>query len=317
MSTREMTIYAPEGLVAGGDIKGESFQYLNLATGEKLPVADMKSAYHENWHIAFKRSVICVNGGVAGPGGILGACVIHPPDVPREEFLKLTDDDFKSMFAEVTKIPEGLELLPEGIEPAIFDWRVLKDDKWTANSVKGWKLRLADGASFAKMRVKNVAGDSVTITIQCAFQPAKGAPLEPDRTAQLAPGDHFSFRQGKAVSSDEADWDIRHGGGALFLNSSVSGPGKAGAIGSNKYGAQWKTVENPSDSIAYFMDEYGSIFRHPKWYRYNIDGKHNIHPNGAVYVLRAADGDYKVQVYDYFEHKGSDLGNIRIRFAKL
>ncbi len=54
-----------------------------------------------------------------------------------------------------------------------------------------------------------------------------------------------------------------------------------------------------------------------QWYCYNIDGKHDIHPNGAVYGLKTADGDFKIQVCDYFEHEGSDLGNIRIRYEKL
>ncbi len=88
-------------------------------------------------------------------------------------------------------------------------------------------------------------------------------------------------------------------------------------MGSNKYGAKWKELTDPSDCIVFFVDEYGSLLRTPKWYRYNIDGEHNIHPNGAVYLLRTPEGDYAFQVFDYFEHNGSDVGNFRVRYKKL
>jgi len=317
MSSKEITIYAPEGLVAGGNVLGESFQHFNLETGARLPLPDEQAKSDKSWHIAFKRSIICINSGPAGVGGVLGGCALPPVDVSRDDFLKLVSADFEKMFDSVSKVPDNMVFAEEGIEPAIFGWRVQKGDKWEAPVAKGWKLRLADGESFAKMRVRKVEDDEMTITIQYAYQPAKDAPLGPDVTVTIKPGDCFNFSKGEAVSKSGDNWDIKHDGDKIFLNSSVSGPGKAGAIGSNKYGAQWKTVENPSDSIAYFMDEYGTVFRNPKWYRYNIDGKHNIHPNGAVYIIRTGAGDFKIQVFDYFEHRGSDLGNIRIRYARL
>jgi len=317
MKSGEITVLAPKGLVAGGDTAGESYQYFNLVTGEKINLTNEQASKSDFWTIAVKRSVICVNGGLAGPQDITGACIDPPVDVGREEFIKLTGEDWKRKFDAVKGFPKDVDLKPEGIEPAIFGWRVEKEGKWTAPTAKGWKLRLADGESFAKMRVKEVGDDGMTIIVQYAFQPAKDASLSENRTAVIKPGEAFSFREGSSVNSESGAGDIKHGGDKIYLNSSVSGSGKAGAIGSNKYGAMWKSIDSAADSAAYFMDEFGSIFRNPKWYRYNIDGKHNIHPNGAVYGLRTKDGDFKVQVFDYFEAEGSDLGNMRIRYEKL
>ncbi|MBI5179749.1 MAG: HmuY family protein [Nitrospinae bacterium] len=314
--TNSLTVYAPEMIVAGGDPRGETCRYYNLVTGKKLVISEEKAANSAEWHIAFKRSVIKVNGGSAGTGGITGACISLPFDVSRENFLALTDADFRQKFDAVNAIPPGAELRPEAIDPAIFGWCVETDGAIQANAIKCWKLRLADGASFAKLRIKEVGQKREYVIAEYGYQPARGSSVSEVRTGRLDEGNGFSFAQGCAIAPDGTAWDIRLSAGAIFLNSSASGPGMAGAIGSNTWTAKWDALD-PSDSVAYFMDEMGAIFRSPKWYRYNINGKHDIHPNGAVYALRTKDGDFKVQVYDYFMHKGSDIGNFRVRYAKL
>lgn len=316
METKELIIFAPGTAVAGGDAAGESYQYINLLSGQ---IAGKNSGGSGSWHIGVKRSVICLNSGPAGPGDVSGAIIDPPVDVPRDEFANKTDEDWKRKFDSVSEIPPDARFRPEGIHPAILGWREQKDGAWKASSLKGWKLRLADGASYAKMRVVEVDGGGENIKIEYAFQPEKDAPLSPDDVSVIRRGDAFSFREGKCVNPSGRNWDIKLDGPKIYLNSSASGNGLAGAIGSNKYGAKWKSVDNASDSVAYFMDEYGEIFRSPRWYRYNIDGNHKIHPNGAVYGLRTPGGDFKAQVYyyDMFKTEGDEKGKMKIRFARL
>jgi hypothetical protein len=314
---RVITILAPEDVIPGGDTAGDHHDYFSLATGEKLPVAEEDAGSDRSWHIAFKRSFIKVNSGLAGPGGGTVALLDPPDDSPREEFLQLTDADFQRKFHAVTAVPNDATFVDEGIEPALFGWRVEKDGVWKAPVSKGWKLRLADGTSFAKLRVIDVAADGKTITADYSFQPEKDGTLEPAKTAVIASGEYFNVREGNVVEPKGTNWDIHHGGDMLFLNSSVSGPGKAGALGSKRYGPIWDSIDNPSDGVAFFMDEFGSAFRNPKWYRYNLDGNHDLHVNGAVYGVKTNDGIYKVQVSAYFEHGGSDVGNFKVRFARI
>lgn len=317
MDTHELTVIAPDGMVAGGDQAGESYRYYNLASHRFVDITDSQAGESSSWHIAFKRSFIKVNGGPAGPGNVVGGCIAPPAQGGKEEFLRFTDVDWNARFNKVGNIPESADLKPEGVEPAIFGWRVLRDGVYKAPVSKGWKIRCADGAGFAKMRVIDIAEDGESVTILYAYQPAKKTGLMPEKTTIIRPGEAFGFREGVCVDPDKSGWDIKHGADKIYLNSSVSGPGLAGAIGSKKFGPLWGSIDNPSDSIAFFMDDYGSLLRSPKWYRYNLDGAHNLHVNGAVYGLRTNEGDFKVQVFDYFEHKGRDLGNFRIRYKKL
>jgi len=320
METKEITFYAPLSVVAGGDATGESYQYMNLSSGKIVELSGQDAVKSDLWDIGVKRSVLCVNSGLAGPGGVTGAIIDLPAEVSRGEFLKMGDEDWKRKFDGVNEIPKDAELKTEEIHTAILGWREFdKNGEWKAAAIKGWKLRLADGSGYAKMRVLEVDNGKETIKIEYAYQAEKDAPLNSDTVSVIGQGDYFSFKEGKCVNPMSGNWDIKREGDKIYLNSSVSGGGLAGAIGSNKYGAKWKSVDNPSDSVAYFMDEYGEIFRSPPWYRYNLDGNHNIHPNGAVYGLRTPGGDFKAQVYyyDMFKTEGDERGRMKIRFAQL
>ncbi len=321
MEIKEITIIPPEGVVVGGDIHGESFQYVDLGSGALLDLDDERAQNDKSWTLGVKRSVICVNSGPAGPGGVVAACIDPPTSSdPQEEFLKLGVDDWVKKFEAVKKIPDNANLQEEDVYPAITGWRLEKDGRWKAPKKKGWKLRLADGESFAKMKVVEVLEDGKSIRICYGYQPGKDAKMEDDTEATLAPGDHFGFKDGASITPSDKNWDLKHGGDKLFLNSSVSGPGYAGCIGSPNYGFIWDNIKDAGDSVAYFMDEYGEIFRSPRWYHYNLEGDHQVYPNGAVYGVRTADGDYKVSVvsYDIFKKEEEEgTGSLKLVYAKL
>lgn len=308
MAVKELTIIAPEVVVVGGDVD-EKYAYYNLVSGELVMLSEDEAKQSKEWHIAFKRSVVCINGGPAGAGGIVGACIDPPVTVSRDEFINMGDDDWQKKFNAINSIPDNITLVPESVEPAILGWSVETDGVWAAPTARGWKIRLANGTSYAKLQVTELDEDGVTVTLQYATQTEKGGAQSENKTVVLEPGESFSFLSGEIVEPSGLNWDILHTGEKLLLNSPVNGDGTAGAIGSNKYGAMWSEITDAGDSVAYFMDEYGSLLRSPKWYRYNIDGTHKIHPNGAVYGLRTADGDFKIQIFEY-----SGVGNMRVRY---
>jgi hypothetical protein len=54
---------------------------------------------------------------------------------------------------------------------------------------------------------------------------------------------------------------------------------------------------------------------HP-WYRYNLDGGHQIWPTYDVFLIRRGDAVYKVQLTSYYGATG-DSRQITFRYARL
>tara|TARA_B100000959_G_scaffold287499_1_gene372894 strand:- start:13681 stop:14733 length:1053 start_codon:yes stop_codon:yes gene_type:complete len=307
MDWKVISVYATPGILPGGAVDGETPQYFRLADAKKVDLSEAEANNSDDWDIAFKRSVVYLNSGVAGIGSVQG-CLLDPPiNASRDEFIKMTDKEWAPKFDAVKDVAPNVKWKEEAVEPAIFGWREKDAEHWKAPVAKGWKLRLANGKSYAKMRIRKIGADGESITFQYAYQDGKDKPLCDDSVDMLKPGEAFKFSSGTVVEANGVGWDIKHQGRKLITNSSVSGGGKGGAIGSNKFGAKWSTIDNPGDSIAYFMDEYGEIFRTPKWYRYNVDGNHYVHPNGAVYGIKVKNQVYKVQIFSYNIFKG-ELG---------
>ncbi|MFW2331470.1 MAG: HmuY family protein [Nitrospinota bacterium] len=320
MSCDELTVFAPEGTeLTGADPKDPPTSYIDLKSGSALDISDIDAKSNKNWTLAFRRSLVIVNSSTTGGGNIRGGCAIEPSKISRDKFLKLTDDDFKATFNSLKLLPAKLKLREESIDPVICDWRLEQDDKWKLVPNKGWKLKLADGKSFAKVKFNEITDDGKTVVLEYAVQKERSAPFDEVKQIALNIGNAISFKDGKDAPVKDLAWDIKFDklDGNIYLNSSVNGSGMAEALVSKEYGVNFKSITDASDAFAYFQDQYGSIFRSPRWYRYNVTGKHDIRPNGAVYILLIGKEYYKVQIFDYFEHNGKNIGNFRIRYEKL
>lgn len=319
MSYHEMTIYAPKGAQPGGeDPASEKWTRYRLGDENPIDLTDDQAAENRDWMIGFKRALIALNSGSAGPGEVEGANIVAPVRGTREEFLKLTDSDFKKIFERVKEPPENIQTSQESIDPAFYDWRIERADGSIApKPAKGWKIRLADGVTFCKARIPELERDSIRLEYEP--QRSKDAKLEKPRSLTIARGEAASLREDKIVEPKGLEWDIRldEDGDRIYLNGGVSGPGAAGTLGSNLYGAKWSEIETASDAIVYFRDDYGAIFRSPRWYRYNVDGSHKLHPNGAVYLIKNRSDLYALQIFDYFEHNGCPVGNFKLRYRKF
>jgi len=318
METVEITLHAPGSGVIGGDARhqDEEWLFLNLEKAETFSLTEEESWKRRDWHLGFKRTVIRMNGGKGGPGEVGMACVRDVDDMKRDEFLALADDDFRKIFDSVIEASAGIRFAGDAIKPCIDGWSRVADGKITPNLLKGWKLRLADGESFAKMMAVSAEEDGSAVTIKYGFQPADESPMGETKTAVIKDGDRFRFSDGSL--NPAGAWDIRFENGGFYMNSSVSGPGMAGALGSRKYSAFFDGITNANDGGIFFMDEYGRPFRDRKWYRYNLMGKHRLHVNGNVYLIKTGQSVFKLQIFGYREMPEKvEFGRFAIRFAKL
>ena len=64
-------------------------------------------------------------------------------------------------------------------------------------------------------------------------------------------------------------------------------------------------------------DDFGGVFAEHPWYRYNLEGNHQIWPTYQVYLIRKGADVYKVQLTGYYERNTGDARHISFRYAKL
>lgn len=154
--------------------------YFNLDSGQVVELTDTAAASSSNWHIAFKRSNIKLNGGVSGPGGAQGAVADDQytdgfytnnddtqPNV--SVFLAATRDSEKADFDAVTDVSK-LSYQSDRNTPAIkgdggADGWWLYDPAThmtSANANNWWLVRSAGNNSYAKLHVTNLVKTGTT-----------------------------------------------------------------------------------------------------------------------------------------------------------
>jgi hypothetical protein len=184
-----------------------------------------------------------------------------------------------------------------------------------------WKVRTASGDAYAKLHVTGIADadpdHAGSVTFEFALQPSAGAPFEPTRSAtvDLAAGAvHFDLESASVVSAND-DWDLLFDGYDIRVNGGVSGSGSAGA---SLAGEPFDAITDAGDltSSHYRGDAFGGVFDETPWYRYNLEGNHQIWPTYDVYLIRRGESVYKVQLTSYYGPTG-DSRQITFRYARL
>lgn len=280
------------------------------------------------WDIAMNATSVMLNGGAAGPGGVVGHCLCQNASATNDQVGAMTPEGQLAAFEAVTaaQVPAADSLwTAEKLTPAISGWWAYDATTHAVSAVPArvWKIRAAEDAPvYAKFHVLRVEGAGRThagrVTFEYAVQPAAGAPMGDVRTAtvDLSSGGrvHFDFARGEV--STAADWDIAFEGYDIRVNTGVSGSGKAGAVLVN---GAFATITTASDLTAghYRGDTFGGVFAAHRWYRYNIRGNdHQVWPTYDVYLVKRGNEVFKVQLTGYYGATG-DSRQITFRYARL
>ena len=278
------------------------------------------------WDMAFFATSVMLNGGDAGPGGVVAYCVCENADLTDQQVGELTAEDALAAFEAVTAdhIPTDASAWEtDALVPALQGWYTydFQTHTVTPKPSRVWKLRLANGQSYAKLHVTGIEGATQAsmgrVTIEYAVQPAKGAAMGEPQTAtvEVPAGAHVYFSLTRGEVSDASDWDLLFEGWTIRLNGGVSGGGAAGAV----------VVDEPFDGITdasdmgtlYQADRYGGAFAAHPWYRYNITGTdHQIWPTYDVYLVKRGSTVYKVQLISYYDQSGKSR-QVTMRYARL
>ena len=299
-----------------------SYGFVNLAEGEIVDVAEPTTS--TSWDLAFFQTIVTVNGGEAGPAGVVAHCICHNAGATNEQVLAMTPEselaDFEAVDAD--DIPaQASAWSADVLTPAIREWATSTGAGATPVADKFWKIRLADGTSFAKLRIASIENATTThagdVTIQFAVQPSETAPFGDVQTlsVDVAAGPvSVDLNSGAVVQG--AGWDVRLEGWIIRVNSGISGSGQAGAA-SPEDGETFATLTTAVTAAqAYAADRYAGVFGTSPWYRYNLTGQHRVHPTFDVYLVRRGDAVYKVQLTGYYGPAGEPR-RIGLRYEQI
>lgn len=344
------------GLSAPADDPANKFTYLDLSTGEVLPLTDSEAESSADWDIAFKRSTVILNGGISGAGDVSGYFTSNNSeaydgsgDAVYDWFANATAESEFPDFNAVTSadIPLDGEGNPDGSafttdSPLLAVTGDGTSEGWwlydfathtvSANDANWWVVRSDAGDSYAKFHVTEIllegSPEEWVITLEMDIQGAgeTGFTSSYTYTAYIPlSGDsvYFDFDTLSEVASG-GGWDllIEYNAQAthlnIYTNGGMSGPGDGGAF---PLYDQPGTVSDGSDTshVPFYMtDSAGGIFIDSGWYAYNITGSdHQLWPNYRVYLVYTGTEVYKLQILSYYHPQTAESAWYTVRYEKI
>lgn len=305
----------------------QSPAYVRLGDPASLvSVAD--AATSTAWDLSFFATGVTVNGGAAGPGGVVAYCVCANQSATDEQVGAMTPENQLAAFegVEASGIPAESAFESDVLSPAISGWYSGTPGPGVAIVTnRSWILREGTTtATLGKFRVTSITGaspaDAGSITFEYALQPAPGAAFgaTETRTVDVSSGPVY-FDLAAGAVSDATNWDMQFDGYDIRLNGGVSGSGTLRAVVDQ--GTPWAQITAQYASFAppeaFRADAFGGVFTSSPWYRYNITGTDNqIWPTFNVYLVKRGDEVFKVQLTGYYSEAGVPR-QITIRSARL
>lgn len=287
-------------------------------------VSVAEAATSEDWDIAFFATSVMLNGGGAGPGGVTGYCICTHAEATSGEIMAMTAESELPAFESVGmgSVPAETMWQADSLVTAISDWYRYDPVAHVVTPApdRVWKVRTSDGAAYAKLHVTGIEGAAEEhagrVTLEYALQRSPASAFEPVRqiTVDVSDGPVAIDLQTGAASNG-SDWDVRIESWFVRVNGGASGGGQAGAV---RVDEPFDGIMDASDLPAdhYRGDAFGGVFARSPWYRYNLDGQHQIWPTYDVYLVRREEQLYKVQIIGYYGGAGESR-QITFRYSPL
>lgn len=282
--------------------------------------ATPSSSESEDWDIAFNATGVMLNGGVAGPGGVTGACLCQNAGATDAQILAMTPESELDAFEGVVSVPAGLTFVSEQLVTAVTGWFTGTGATAAADPGAVFLVRLADSTSFAKVHVTQLQNPSSVsagiVTLEYAVQADSTADFGSIQTVDvdLSGGAQQVDLNAGTTGASVANWDLALDGFTIRLNGGVSGSGDAAAaVAGEPFGDVTTAVTFGS---AYRGDTFAGIFGAERWYRYDLAGDNRISPTFDVYVLQRGSVAYALQIVNYYDATDKPR-HISFRFRRI
>lgn len=334
------------GIGAASTNPANKHTYFNLDTGLIIDLTDEAAKTSTDWHMAFKRTEIKLNGGASGTGTVTGALADNQDDfynpgtttANASVFLNATPS---TQLADITavKVATGLMFSSDkNVNQITSDggteswWLYNPAARTVGANVPAWNvIRSANGDSFAKFHVTNIVQASRDITLEFFIQSAGNVAfsLTPVTwTAAIGAGGGMKCYDIDTTTevdcTDKAsDWDIQVEVDAsgrnwtMWTNGGVRGSARSGA----SFGTLTKVqsdqfVASTTPGLIFSADASSGVFKDSSWYAYDLQGDNKLWPNYRVYVVDTGINQYKLQITSYYGTSGTSA-MINLRYAKL
>ncbi|HWA14986.1 MAG TPA: HmuY family protein, partial [Gemmatimonadales bacterium] len=162
-----------------------AFTFFRLSDGAVVAVTDPTSS--TEWDLAVRRFAVKLNGGVAGPKGVVAFNMRNNQDATDQQVLGFTPENQLAAFEAVSPadIPDDADFEEEGLGPDVSTWFRFDpvSGGLVANPAAAWKLRRSGGSTYGVIRVKRLVAsatalDSVTFEYRLQGGAALGAASE-------------------------------------------------------------------------------------------------------------------------------------------
>jgi hypothetical protein len=287
---------------------GDTWKQFSFSSKDTMPVADDQALTDTTWDIAFRRTIVKINGGVSGSRSLAGvdlASVGSPDSIDFAGVLDTTgigDDDWQ----------------PDSYDYAIDQWFtynhplfVLTNYVYTIKDASGKYVKFTVSGMYGGSAPPNTGNLIIRYVYANSGTNISGVGIM-DTIEVSSDTAYYDFSTGQQVTpadpSSSLDWDFAIASYDIHLNSDIFGDGQAAAyLNTDSLG----TPRTDFDSIAvaevqptaYSIDVAGSAFN--GWYNYD-SGSHSITSNGHVYLIRVGADIYKMQILSYY-HKVNDI----------
>lgn len=318
-----------EGVIVVDATSQTDFAYLSLADGGSL-VSPADPATSTEWHMAFRRFTVRLNGGVAGPGSVTGLNREDHATLTAEEVAELTTEDGAEAFRSVTDadIPDLSSFAQDDVVPDPgATWFRFDPQRGTvvADPRVAWKVRESSGRGHGIFRVTELEMEGrrpLALTVEYRRHDP-GDQLGSATTARVGftrGPVYLQFKDGSQQhDSTGCGWDLSASPELVIDVNAVCGAGTFPLDVAEDFTA----VEQADDAPVYggflsaiagafpaTVDDASGIF----WY--NIRENSRMWLTYNIFLVHAEDEIYKVQIAGYYNDSG-ESGHHSVRFQRL
>ncbi len=316
-----------EGMIAVDASSPIALAYVNLDDGIVVTPSDPGAS--TDWHMAFRRFSIRLNGGVAGPGSAVGLNLGNNASMSAEQVTAMTEEDGVAAFQAVTDadIPAASSFMADGLasDPGASWFRFdFLTGNLVANPGAAWKLRESSGRGYGIFRVTVLEMEGqrpVGATVEFrrhAPNGTLGAAATLSTDLRRGPV-FFSLANGPATSPAGCGWDLGVtpdlsievnadcGAGTFPLDVTEDFTAVSRADDAPEYGGFLSSI---SGAFPATVDDASGVF----WY--NIQENSRMWPTYNVFLVQVDQQVYKMQITDYYDAAGNS-GHPTLRYQRL